>query len=395
MLKSLKRKCIFISMLLIGVVLFSIFTSICIITYRSEESEIKTELKRSILLSQKSDLFDPINDKMIPSSYVFTANVKSNGTVIVFNSEIDEKTVKSAVREAMSSEASNGIIKNLHLSFLKDTSNGETLIAFVSRDGLYNRVNATIIMSITAFAVCMLLFYYISKHLVELALEPVYKVWNQQKQFIADASHDLKTPLTVILANNNILASHKEESVDSQMQWIESTGEEATRMSELVNKMLELAKSEDGLNPPSLEIINISEICEETLLQFEVVAFEKNVSVESKIEPNIQCKTNSDVLIKILQILFDNAVKYSPDGDQITVSLSGTRFSINNKGEPISEEDLPHIFERFYRASKAREVGGYGLGLSIAQNLAQSINAKIDVESNEQDGTTFSIIFKK
>lgn len=403
MLKKLKHKFILISMLLIGIVLFSVFTTICIITYRTEEATIKTALEKSLYMSEideKSPIIsDIINSKIIPIAYVFTADVKINGTIVCNNSDVDKKTVETAVYEAMSSKKESGIIKSLKLSFMKkELSSGDTVIAFVTRENLHQRTTSTILMSLIASAVSMLLFYSISKHLVEIALEPAYKVWNQQKQFIADASHDLKTPITVILANNNIIASHKDDPVSSQMQWIESTGEEAERMSDLVNKMLELAKSEDLIDRFDLEEKNISEICEETILQFEVVAFEKNISVESSIEPDIKHKTNSETLSKILRILFENAVKYSPEGEKITIKLSSSPnvcLSINNKGDVISPEDMKHIFERFYRASKAREVGGYGLGLSIAQNLAQAINSRIEVSSNENDGTTFSLIFKK
>jgi signal transduction histidine kinase len=242
------------------------------------------------------------------------------------------------------------------------------------------------------------LFLIISKILADIARAPVEKAWEQQKQFLADASHDLKTPLTVILANNNILSAHKNETVESQMKWIESTSEEAGRMSDLVNKMLELAKSEASKEELRLGEIDLSEVVENSILQFEVVAFEKNITIESGIQPDIHLRTHRSTLSKVLEILFDNAIKYSEENGTISVALYKSSkkiyFTINNKGEYIKPHELPHVFERFYRTNKEREVGGHGLGLSLAKKKCDMLGCKIKVESNEEDGTTFTITFK-
>jgi signal transduction histidine kinase len=246
--------------------------------------------------------------------------------------------------------------------------------------------------------VSLLLFLYISKRLADIAIAPIEKAWDQQKQFLADASHDLKTPLTVILANNNIIASHKDQTVESQMQWIESTSEEAGRMSDLINKMLELAKGEAAKEELTFTQTNISETVENAMLQFEVVAFERKILIESNIQPNIILKTHRASYSKILEILFDNAIKYSNENETVYVSLSQSSkkvsFTINNKGEYIPVDDLPHIFERFYRTNKEREVGGHGLGLSIAKKKCDMIGAKIYVESAKENGTTFTVTLK-
>ena len=231
-----------------------------------------------------------------------------------------------------------------------------------------------------------------------MAIAPIEKAWEQQKQFLADASHDLKTPLTVILANNNIITSHPNESVESQMKWIESTSEEASRMTELVNKMLELAKGEETKEELRIGEVDLSELVENSILQFEVVAFEKNVTIESGIQPNMIARTHPSTFSKVLEILFDNAIKYSEENSKISIALyqSGKKiyFTINNKGEYISQEDLPHIFERFYRTNKERNIDGHGLGLSIAKKKCDMMGCKLTVESNEYDGTTFTITLK-
>lgn len=401
MLKKLKHKFILINMLLVGIVIVSIFSSICVITYITEENEINDLLEES-LLSRGNNPYLPtdMDKKNIPYAYVFTVYLNDNGEIKVSNAEdINEDFIESAVRIAYSSNNSRGNIPILNLSYMRAQTMSGTVISFVSRENLQMKVRHSIIVSSVAGIISLLLFFYISKHLSELAIQPIEKAWEQQKQFLADASHDLKTPLTVILANNNILSSHKDESVASQMKWIESTGEEAGRMSELVNKMLELAKSENMKQELVFSDTDLSELTESSILQFEVIAFEKNVQIESSIAPSVIAKTHGATFSKILEILFDNAIKYSPKNEKITVSLAQSsqqvKFKITNRSEAIKKEDLPHIFERFYRTDKAREVGGHGLGLSIAKKLSDMIDCKISVESDTENGTTFSLVIKK
>ena len=169
-------------------------------------------------------------------------------------------------------------------------------------------------------------------------------------------------------------------------------------MSDLINKMLELAKSEATKEELKIGEINLSELVENSILQFEVVAFEKNISIESGIQPDIVVRTHAPTFSKVLEILFDNAIKYSDENGKISIALYQTSkkayFTINNKGEYIDPEDIPHVFERFYRTNKERKVGGHGLGLSLAKKKCDMLGCKLSVDSNKEDGTTFTITLK-
>ena len=409
MLKKLKLKFILITMALFSLVIIPIFSSTCVITYFSEEAQINTLLEESLLFKGSNPYLPPntFEEENIPYAYVFTVLINNADNVMIVNGDedISEDFIRAAVAQALEQEESQGKLLTLNLSYIKkENATGVfgtpgTLISFVSRENLQAKVRYSIITSSIATFISLLFFLYISKRLADYALKPIEQAWEQQKQFIADASHDLKTPLTVILANNNILASHKDESVLSQMKWIESTGEEATRMTALVNDMLELAQSEDTKQKLDFADTNVSQLLEGSILQFEVLAFEKSVLIESDIEADVIAKTHADTLSKILRILFENAIKYSPQGEKIKVCLSqsaqSVSISLTNYGEAIKAEDLPHIFERFYRTDKARKVGGHGLGLSIAKRLTETLNGKICVQSNEVDGTTFTLTIKK
>lgn len=234
----------------------------------------------------------------------------------------------------------------------------------------------------------------ISLALSGIAVNPVKEAWNKQKQFIADASHELKTPLTVILANNNIIAGHGDSTISQEIKWLQSTQEEALHMKKLIEQMLFLAKSDSGSIKSEFTDVNISEIAQAASLNFEPVAFESGVIIDSRIEPNIIMKSDPTLLTQLFGILIENAVKYSEQGNTVTITLykrEKVTLSVNNKGDVLTSEEKAHIFDRFYRGDKSRSTNGYGLGLSIAKNITSVTGGKISVESNEKHGTTFKV----
>ena len=402
MLKKLKIRLILHNMLLLALLFAILFVAFSLLIYIREELEITDHLEETMRAAvdnhspPQQDILG-IDNKLYEIS--FTVILDRDGNLIrVTQTNLDEESINSAVSFAMDSESKRGNFNDLEISFLRESTPGGYIISFLSREHLNERLKENLTHGAIAGLIFMLAFWGISIHFATLALAPVEKAWEQQKQFLADASHDLKTPLTVILANNNIISSHKDQTVESQMKWIESTSEEAGRMSDLVNKMLELAKSEATKDELKIGEINLSELVENSILQFEVVAFEKNVAIESGVQPNMVVRAHASTLSKVLEILFDNAIKYSEDNGKISVTLyqSGKKvyFSINNRGEIIPEDELPHVFERFYRTNKERDVSGHGLGLSIAKKKCDMLGCKLSVESNEDEGTTFTITFK-
>ena len=240
------------------------------------------------------------------------------------------------------------------------------------------------------------------------ALRPVQQAWAQQQQFIADASHELKTPLTVILANNAILRQRGSDTIASQRQWIESTQMEAERMQSLVTDMLDLARptpqgAQTSEGPAA--VVDLSRLVEGEALTFEAVAFERDLTWQCTVAPGIAVRGNAARLQRAVAVLLDNACKYTDPGGTVAVTLRAATgdavLSVRNSGEPIDAADLPHLFDRFYRADKARThnavdsendgAGGYGLGLAIARDIAQAHKGAIAVTSTAQEGTTFTL----
>jgi signal transduction histidine kinase len=401
MLKKLKFRLILHNMLILAFVFALLFIAFSVIIYLKEEIKITTTLEENMDKAEEifSGIIEDNNTEDKFHDVSISVFVDADGDIIKSTgSGLDEYTLKNAIEFALASDSERGNNKDLKISHLIKATSSGFMISFISREQLEERVKENLSQGALAGFIFLLVFWAISIRLATMAVAPVEKSWEQQKQFLADASHDLKTPITVILANNNIIASHKDETVASQMKWIESTSEEAGRMSDLVNKMLELAKSEAAHDELKIGEIDLSELVENSILQFEVVAFEKNLTIESGIQPNMIVRTHPATFSKVLEILFDNAIKYSEENGKISIALyqSGKKiyFTINNKGEIIQPEDLPHVFERFYRTNKERKVGGHGLGLSIAKKKCDMLGCKLSVESNEDDGTTFTIKLK-
>ncbi|MBE6674920.1 MAG: HAMP domain-containing histidine kinase [Ruminococcaceae bacterium] len=415
MVKSLKKRLTLVTMMVVGIVVISIFSAICVLTYNSQLTQtiefLEQEISSPFWNDHKGDK-PPLNSNPLPGApkdeffelpniYTFKVFVDAAGKISFFEIEddsISEDLISNAVGTVLSTDKDGGRVSGASLIFAKKQTQGGTIIIFTSSKPIDTSLRNTALICLSLCIASLILFTVLVDRLVSYAIKPVEKAWNSQKQFIADASHDLKTPLTVILANNDILLSHTDETVKDHEKWIESTNEEALKMKSLVTQMLDLAKSEDISTGFNLEKTNLSTVTQCEILQFEPVAFEKQLNISSKIEENIYLNTNPDAYIRILRALLDNAIKYSLPNSDIKIDLrqerQGIVLLVNNQAY-IGKTELAHIFERFYRADKSRSGEGYGLGLSIAKNLAIAIKADLQVTSNQMDGTTFALILKK
>lgn len=273
-------------------------------------------------------------------------------------------------------------------------------IAFVSDASLTSAMRALTLTSLMVGGAALALLFGICLFLADWALRPVKRVWNQQRQFISDASHELKTPLTVILANLSILNRHGGETVDSQHKWISSTEDEAQRMKGLVEDLLTLARLDEAGQTapmPVMSDVDLSDAVTGELLTFEPVAFERGVELESDVAPGVTVRGDAAKLKQLTAILIDNACKYAGLGGRVDVKLARRdgriQLSVTNTGDVIPPEQLSHVFERFYSADKARTGGksGYGLGLAIAAGIARLHGGDIAATSDAEHGTVFSV----
>lgn len=408
MIKQLKRKFIMITMSLITVVLIAVFAAISVIHYNRLTNDSYRAMERIISGNFEHGFEKPrIDEKQERRDFqfapIFSVNVDENGNIVsstVDYVNISQETLKSAVDKVNKESDERGKISSLRLLYIrKVNSDGSMRIAFAdqihNRESLYLLMRNLLIVEIFA----LLVFLGVSIYLAEMALKPVEKAWENEKQFLGDASHELKTPLTVILTNLSILSSNSNLIDKSQLRWIKNSNDEALRMKELIEQMLFLAKYDSYQLPTIAEDINLSEVTMESILTMESIAFERNLTFKEEISNDLIITGNSSQIKQLINILLDNACKYAQEKTVITVNLKSEKgsivFSVNNKGSFISQDEIDKLFDRFYRSEKSRvrKEGGYGLGLSIAKSIVKTHNGRIEVESNIDDGTTFRVIF--
>lgn len=226
-------------------------------------------------------------------------------------------------------------------------------------------------------------------------MKPIIEAWEQQKQFVADASHELKTPLSIITANYDALLAHKEETIDSQIKWLGYIKTGMDRMTKLINDLLYLAKMDNVNLEIEKTVFNLSDEVHNVVSPMAAGAIERGIALSQSVEPNVMVEGDPERIKEVIAILFDNAIRYTNENGNINLSLAKSKrqvtFSIRNTGNGISEQDISHVFDRFYRADSSRthENGGFGLGLSIAKSVINASGGDIHVSSVENGWTTF------
>ena len=414
MIKRLRKKFILTNMLLVALVLIIVFGALVGYNYqrlvRQSEEAMRTALKWSddapppvfqFGASHEEEMEEQGEERRFTMVPVFVVLLDEDGGPAQVtggnNVEVSDQVVAQAVAAATEE---SGAISGLNLRYLQDTDReGNSRIAFADMgwetDSLWPLIRSSLLVGALALGG----FFVISLMLSGLALKPAEEAWEQQRRFVADASHELKTPLTVILTNTGILLAHSGDTIAQQQKWVEYIGDEAQRMRALVEDLLFLAKSDAGKETaPVTAPVDVSELTWSALLPFEPVAFEQGVEMESEIADQLTVQGNADQLRRLVAILLDNAVKYAGNGGRVKLVLSrpergGVCPAAHNTGPAIPPEHLPHLFERFYRAddSRARTSGGYGLGLAIAKRIVDGHGGSIAVSSGEDAGTDFTV----
>lgn len=277
--------------------------------------------------------------------------------------------------------------------FRKDYDRG-TLVVFSDRSAEQLLLHKVLLVSILVFLLMEGVVFLLTMILTKRAMRPMQETFERQRQFISDAGHELKTPLTIISANVDIL--HDEIGENKWLSYIQSQTE---RMRVLVGEMMNLTKLEMGDKEKDFVDFSLSEAVSGAALPFEGQAFEQEKQLELEIQEDISYHGNPDQIKQLVGIFMDNALKYSKEHGEIRVTLQQVQnkktLKVYNTGKGIPESEKEKIFQRFYRsdASRARATGGYGLGLSIAQSIANAHKIRIQVESEYEHWICFILTF--
>lgn len=374
-------------MLIVTIMLIIIFGLILFFTQKNMEQESIQMLRSISMMPMQPDIIQEVPDKVIPM--IFTISKSPDGKYIAKGSEIvysyDNQTISDIFNIALESGEQTGIIKQYNLRFFVQSTPMFQSIIFtdISSENamLVQLVKTCIFIAIISFGI----FFVISILLAKWTVKPIETAWNEQKQFVADASHELKTPLTVIMTNAEMLLDNNHSEI-KRKQFSENILTMSRQMKELTENLLELARNDNHSTKIIYEYLNFSDLISDSVLPFEPLYFEKKLNLICRIQPDIFLNGNPNQLLRLADILLDNALKYSYPDTKVLLELkshgNSCIFSVTSHGETISKEDLKNIFRRFYRIDKVRSMNhSYGIGLAIAKNISQHHNGKIWAES--------------
>ncbi len=406
MIQKLRRKFIFILMSVVTLILLSIFVSVLLSTSSNTRRMSETMLREALnMQTPPQDLRPPQDggarkpiDAALPNTRmpIMVAEVGTDGTISFLTNHlqfIEEDVAKSAVRAAMNAGKDSGILRNYEFRYQKSEDGIHIALADISMERAMLR--NLVISSLMIGGVALAAFFLVSIFLSHWAVRPVELAWEKQRQFVADASHELKTPLTVILSNAEMLSADGTFTDEKKSRRMEHIRAEATRMKKLIEDLLTLAKTDSTKGTMVRERVDFSFLMTSMILTFEPIVFDNRKKLTYEVQDKIFVAGDARRLQQLLSILLDNAVKYCPSGGSIAISLKETDkktalLTVFNDGEPIPKEETAQIFQRFYRIDKSRSAhGSFGLGLSIAESIVREHGGKIWAESGDKNGNSF------
>ena len=381
--------------------IFSIFSIVCIAvvvgyninTYNQQMENTRGKLAQIERIhrnnrSSKQLVF------MDAEAYVVTYTI--NGDIFRITNYTDNGLTDKEVREMVTGLNLNKTknIGNLYFNhYVYQWQRSELVILGTSDVQSY--LVRSLVSSLIGWIVMEFVFMYISWLLTKWLVKPVEESFEKQQQFIYDASHELKTPLAIILASAEALESDPKET-----KWLTNIKSESQRMNQLVMDLLELSKLDDMRNKEVFALCDLSEVILTKSLSFESLMFEQQLTLDTQIEEHIMMRCSADRMKELLSILLDDAIKHAFSQSTIVVSLKKEKdtiaLAVQNAGEEIPANQRDKIFERFYRVDKSRnrDEGRYGLGLSIAKSIVTSHNGTIGVNCAEGI-TTFTVCMKQ
>lgn len=390
MIRRLRLKFVCINMTIVTVMLCTIFGLVLHFTGANMEKE-SIAMMQSVALhpGQPGVPGQAMSGISLP---YFALEMAPGGELRAFSGGFYDLTDRALLEKlaVLSTDKRSGVLPEYGLRYVRVVTPTSQCIVFADMSSEINTMDHLIQNCLTIGAVSFLLFLFISIFLARWAVKPVETAWDQQRQFVADASHELKTPLTVILSNAQMLS----ENGDTPELRERLTGNILTvsrQMKDLIGKLLDSAQVDQGAGAMQFAPFDLSETVSNALLPFDSVFYERDLTLDSAISPGIWTSGSQLHLAQVVDILLDNAQKYSVSHGHTQVALQLHRrksslLAVTSEGKELTAKECKEIFKRFYRADPARErSGSYGLGLSIAESIVKAHKGKIWAES--RDGT--------
>ena len=411
MIYKLRKKFIIITAVSVGIVFAMVFGGICFVSYLqlNHSMDMLTDLIgmndgdfptfHSSESSAQTDNF-PQNQFITPelqfSTRFFTVWIDDEKEILRENmrhiSSVSKEEVKNYTEDALNKKNERGWVNNYRYR-ISETEYGQ-LMVFVNgennKEMTLRLIYAVFFVLSGSFALILLLILLISKK----AVRPIAESYEKQKQFITDANHELKTPLTLILSNVDII-----ESEIGKNEWLDDIRSEGERMGSLIHQLVSLSRMDEGHSNLDLTYFNLTETVSDTVSEFIGLADENGKSMSADIRPSIWYHGDEGLIRRLICILLDNSIKYCDSNGEIKVQLyvrgRSPIITVENSYKNVENEDLEKFFDRFYRADKARTyTGSFGIGLSIAKGIVKNHKGDIIVYKKDSQNIEFKVTLK-
>ena len=398
-MKKLKNKIFLVLFSMLSIFVLIILITYNAILYINELNNLEENIDTIEAITSRpfyqTDFYD--KDLMFMDLDVYVVRFDSDMNIVsVYNYSDDDLTSDDIINITNQYNKSYSRIEDINLFFAKYVLllNSRNELIIINIEDINSKLLSSLELSVLIFAMLELLTIYIVKILSNWLIRPVDEAFKKQKQFIFDASHELKTPISVIMTSAECLSKNPKET-----KWLNNIQSETERMNKLVLDLLNLAKYENSCENRILAIANLSKLVEKSVLTFESVIYDKGLKLKYNIDNNIKFKCVDEEIKQLIEILVDNAIKHAYNNSTIIINLTKRKDEISlvvkNRGTKIPKEEKSKIFERFYRSdnSRNRNENRYGLGLAIAKNIIANYNGKIHVEC-KNGYTSFISTFK-
>lgn len=385
-------------MIIFTITLVSILVAVNIINVNSSFRQQRRMIRDDIGFYGIEAFCGNDNQKIKRQEYDYSTSVvlKNKNIMVLSNSlkETTDKDILSMTQKLQKSGKRFGSIDD-YIYLVRILKSGNTVYIFVNNKEALQNSKQFFIVSIFIFLLSVIVFTIISYYLSRWMIKPSEKAIKNQKIFVANISHDLKTPITIIRANADLI-----ENEVKNKKSIKYIQQETEKLNHLVNEMLTLTRIDNTISKENFKSFNFGDSLFDVVLPFESIAYEKGIRFNINIDEVTDYFGDESNIQKLAEILIDNAMSCTAKGGIVDVDAyensKAVTLSVTNTGEPISDEKKVEIFDRFYRESKSRERTGnhYGLGLSIANTIVKKHNGKITVES-KNGKNTFTVILPK
>lgn len=399
MIKRLKARFVILAMVCLTILLSIIITGMNIINYNTIVMEADDTLQ---LLSENKGRFPDFNGDKMPSfmspetpyeSRYFSVLLNGSGEVVQTETAsivaVDRATAVNFAEQVLNAAASRGFVESFR--YVRYEEGANIRITFLDCGRKLNSFRVFLYVSVGMSLMGLFIVFWVILFCAGKIIHPVAESYEKQKRFITDAGHEIKTPLTIINANIDILEMELGEN-----ECLTDIQQQADRLTSLTNDLVYLARMEEAEDSLQMTEIPISDVIYETVISFKAVAQGQEKELQYNIQPMLSMKGNHKAIQQLLSLLMDNALKYSPAGEAIIISFAKQgktlRLNVYNKTlTPVDRDDLSRVFERFYRTDKSRNsaTGGHGIGLSVAKAIVSAHGGKIQAWT--EDGQSFNI----